>query len=372
MSIAIVPYAARHVPAVSDFNKRLRAAGAAEDLVFYEDPVPRYLPKTNGSAIYQEFFLALEGDVVRGGYALKHQDFFFGGEVRSIGYYHHVLSEGTINRAYSSTGILALRDALSRQPLLYCLGMDGYDKPLPRMLRALRWTDCLTPFYFRVAHPRAFLRQIEAARHGRWRRALLDFAAVSGVGWIALKGAQRWKQMKVQRPRPYSVEEVVEFGDWADDVWRRAKASYSITAVRSAEALRTLYPPAEAHLIRLRIARGSKTLGWAVVSERRKNPRFGNLRVGSVVDCFAAPEDVLPVVRAAVWALEKRGMDVVVSNQSHEAWQRAFKDSGFFEGPSNFVFAASPKLSELLSPFAETKMRAHLIRADGDGLPRNF
>ncbi len=373
MPIAIVPYAARHAPAVRDFNERLRAAGAAEDLVFYEDPIPQYLPKRPGSTVYQEFFLAVEGDAVRGGYALKHQDFFFGGgDVRSIGYYHHILSEGAINRAYSRVGVLALRDALSRQPLLYCLGMDGYDKPLPRMLKALRWSDCLAPFFFRVVHPRAFLGQIEAARTGKWRRLLMDFAAISGAGWIALKGAQRWRQGKAERPRPYTVEEMAEFGGWADDVWRDARAGYSMTAVRSAEALRTLYPPAEAHLVRLRIVRGPQTIGWAVVAERRKNPKFGNLRVGSVVDCFAAPENALPVVRAGVWALEKRGMDVIVSNQSHAAWQSAFKDSGFFEGPSNFIFAASPKLSDLLSPFDETKARTHLTRADGDGLPRNF
>ncbi|MGH9604804.1 MAG: hypothetical protein ACRD3N_03795, partial [Terracidiphilus sp.] len=157
MPVTIVPYTARHMAAVRDFNERLRAAGAAEDLVFYEEPAPRYLPRRNGSTVCNEFFVAVEGDIVRAGYALKHQDFSFRGEVRSIACYHHVLSEGIINRAYSSAGVLALRDALSRQPLLYCLGMDGYDKPLPRMLKALRWNDYLAPFFFRVVHPRAFL-----------------------------------------------------------------------------------------------------------------------------------------------------------------------------------------------------------------------
>jgi hypothetical protein len=372
MSLAIVPYAACHAPAVKAFNERLRAAGAAEDLVFYEDPVPVYLPPRDGIAAYNEYFVALEGDTVRAGYALKHQDFLCDGEVRQIACYHHVLSEGAIDRAYSTAGVLALRDALARQPLLYCLGMDGYDRPLPRMLKTLRWSDYLVPFYFHVLHPQAFLKQIEVARQGTWRRWLMDFAAVSGAGWIALKGAQRWKQWRAGKPASYTVEEAVEFGDWADEVWRRARQEYSMAATRNAETLRALYPAAETHLIRLRVARGGKTLGWAVVGERRKNPKFGNLRVGSLIDCFAAPEDALPVVRAAVWALEGRGMDVVFSNQSHEAWQSAFKHSGFFEAASNFIFAASPKLSELLSPFAKAMARAHLTRADGDGLPRNF
>jgi hypothetical protein len=65
-------------------------------------------------------------------------------------------------------------------------------------------------------------------------------------------------------------------------------------------------------------------------------------------------------------------MDLILSNQSHAAWCRAFEHAGFLKAQSNFIFAASKKLSELLQPFEETRTRMHFTRADGDGLPRNF
>jgi hypothetical protein len=373
MAISIVPYAHHHVEAVRDFNQRLRAGGAGEDLVFYEDCTPRFLPRSAGSDLYNEFFVAVENGTVRAGYALKHQRFWFeDGQERSVGYYHHALSEGIVNKSFSGAGVLLLRDALARQPLLYCLGMDGYDKPLPKMLKLLGWTDYLIPFFFRVAHPAAFLKQVEAARQGKWRSFFMDLAALSGAGWLAFKGAQSWKQWRAPQPPPHSVEEVTDFGDWANRVWEQARGMYAMTAIRDAKTLRRLYPVTDSHLTRVRVSAGGAVAGWAVVGERRKNPKFGNLRVGSIIDCFAAPGYAPAVVRAAARALDGRRMDLITSNQSHELWRHAFRDSGFFEGPSNFIFAASPKLSALLAPFDRTRHRIHFTRADGDGLPRNY
>jgi hypothetical protein len=77
-------------------------------------------------------------------------------------------------------------------------------------------------------------------------------------------------------------------------------------------------------------------------------------------------------VRGATETLERQGFDLILSNQSHQAWGEAFKSAGYLPGPSNFLFAASKKLAELLAPFEETRPRMHLTRADGDGLPENF
>lgn len=372
MAIAVVPYAPEHVPAVKEFNRRLHAGGAEAHLSFYEDPIPRWLPKTADHELANEFFVAIEEGVVRGAYALKHERFSHGDSAFPAGCYHHSLSEGIVNKAYASVGVLLIRDALARQPLLYCLGMDGYENPLPKMLKLLGWSDCLVPFFFKVVHPGPFLKQMEALRETPWKSFLMDLGLVSGGGWLALKGLQGWKQWRVPKPEHSMVEEVPEFRAWADAVWEEARKFYALAAMRDAETLKRLYPAEDTHFTRLRVARGGKAVGWAVVGERRKSPRFGDLRVGSVVDCFAAPQNALPIVRAAARALERRGMDVIVSNQSHGAWRQAFRDSGFFEGPSNFIFAASRKLSERLAPFQETQSRIHFTRADGDGLPRNF
>jgi hypothetical protein len=136
--------------------------------------------------------------------------------------------------------------------------------------------------------------------------------------------------------------------------------------------LEVLYPRQETHLTRLIIKRNGGAIGWAIVGERRKDAKYGNLRVGSVVDCLALPGEMLAVVNRATETLASQGFDLILSNQSHEAWAAAFEAAGYHSGPSNFIFAASRKLGELLVPFEKVRSRMHMTRADGDGLPGNF
>jgi hypothetical protein len=182
----------------------------------------------------------------------------------------------------------------------------------------------------------------------------------------------------LRAPRSLDAEccEVASFeagdAESLQSLWEQARKTCSFTAVRDAGALRTLYPPAETHLTRIVMKRNGAAIGWAVVGERRKDAKYGNMRVGSVVDCFALPEELFSVVRGATQTLERQGFDLILSNQNHQAWGEAFKAAGYLPGPSNFIFAASKKLAELLAPFEEVSPRMHLTRADGDGLPGNF
>jgi hypothetical protein len=370
MAILIRPYQEQHEPAVRDFNQRLLAVGADKNLVFYTHSLPRWLPNSGDCDLYNEYFVALEGETVRGGYALKWQKFSFpDGSVRSLGYYHHPLSEGIIDRAYASVGGMLLRDALIRSPLLYCLGMDGYNHPLPQMLIRLGWSHCLVPFYFSVAHPFRFLRQMRAIRNSPLRRWLMDFAAFTGIGWAAWKVA---RALNDRSEAGLSCEAVEEFSEWADGLWEEAKSSCTLTAVRDSRTLRRLYPPSQQHLTRLRVRRSQQTIGWVVVGERRTDAKYGEMQVGSIVDCWALPGDESTVARAAINSLEMEGMDLIVSNQSHQAWGQALTDIGCLKAESNFVFAASKKLAEMLQPFEHTRLKMHFTRADGDGLPRNY
>ena len=373
MPIVIQPYLEQHEPAVQDFNARVRAGVSDPDLVFFRYAIPRWLPKVESRSVYNEYFLALDNGVVRGGYALKHQDFSFGdGNIRSVGYYHHPLSEGIVNQAYAAVGALLLRDAMQRAPLLYCLGMGGYDRPLPKMLVKLGWSHCALPFYFKIVHPYRFLRQMQALRGSPLRRILMDTAAFSGAGWLTAKALSTLKGMRALSDRPFAALNVDQFSDWVDPLWRQSRNICAMTAVRDREVLSVLYPAAESNFTRIRVSRDGADVGWAVVGERRKDAKYGSMKVGSIVDCWAAPNHALAVVGAAVRALEQRGMDLIVSNQSHAAWCRAFESAGFLQAESNFIFAASKKLSELLHPFEENKSQIHFTRADGDGLPANF
>lgn len=376
MAISIQPYRQEYEPAVEEFNRRLQRLSGDPDLVFSKTAIPRWLPPTNHNPVWNEFFVAVEGSSVRGAYGLKQEMVVIRGKgMHRVACYHHPLSEGIIDRSYASVGVLLARDALARQPLLYALGMGGYERPLPKMLKALGFSLTPIPFYFRVMHPARFLREMQALRQARWRAVLMNIAAATGTGWLAIRSAQAVAMLR-GRPRDFiadfAVAEVVEFSEWADDLWNQVRDTVSFAAVRDANTLRLLYPPHVTNVRRLRVSRNGVAIGWAIVGERRKDPKFGQMRVGSIVDCWASPENAAAVVHGATQALEKDGVDLIVSNQSHYVWCRAFERAGFLKGPSTFIFAASKKLTELLQPVEQNRPSFHITRADGDGLPANF
>ena len=367
MAVTIVPYSEKHVAAVKAFNQRLQAGGAPSDYVFSESPVSSWLPKVHAAPVYNEFYLAVEDAAVRGTYAVKYQQFSFGGETRPVAYYHHPLSEGLVEKRFAHVGLQMLMNVVRANPMIYALGMGGLERPLPRMLAALKWRLYTVPFYFLVNRPANFLRELQRLRQSRLRRLAMDVAAGTGVGWLALKAGHAAKcRLRGWQP---AAEVVSEFDDWADDVWEECQALYAMVAVRDGVSLRTLYPASNQNVIRLRVSVGSSA-AWAVVADtqKREHPEYGNLRVGTILDGLARPGDAPAVIAAATRLLVDRGVDVITSNQSHAAWSRALDACGYFSGPSNFIFAASRMLSEWLQPFESTIVRTHFNRGDGDNL----
>ena len=75
----------------------------------------------------------------------------------------------------------------------------------------------------------------------------------------------------------------------------------------------------------------------------------------------------LAVVCAATRYLRAQNVDLIVSNQSHAAWGVGFRRAGFFRGPSNFIFAVSRDLADLLDRKGVRNDALHVNRGDGDG-----
>jgi hypothetical protein len=351
MPLQILPYAQQDVPAVREFNQRLRAGGfTADHEQFPETPDPGWMPAL-------ELFLAVEDSTVRGGYILRRQSFSASGAEVSAAHYRLPLSEGVINRSYAMLGLRMVRDALSRESRLYAIGMAGWDKPLPQMLRRLGWRMCTVPFHFHVVHPGRFLRHIRAIRTSPLRRAVLDAAAFTGAGWLGMKALGLARRLP-----PAPVELAPAFSPWADDVWDRSRPAYGLLAQRNAATLDQLYPPSDPRFLRVRAAGG-----WAVVldTQMQDHQQFGDLRVGTIVDCLAPPESAGAIVRAAASLLQERGVDLIVSNQMHAAWSRALTDSGFRDGPSNYLLALSPAFVEASGGANHDQL--HFNRGDGDG-----
>jgi hypothetical protein len=336
---------------VRRFNQRLDAGGADPEMRFPETPAP-------GLMEGMDLWLAVEDDEVRGGYMLRRQSFSFGGEAHPVAHYRLPLSEGLVNRAYAGLAVRLVRDALSREAGLYALGMGGWEKPLPQMLKRLNWRMAAVPFYFKTPHPYRFLRQIRALRSSALRRLVCDAAAFSGAGWLALR------LVGVAEPTvgPGPLEMPPSFTGWADAVWERCRARYAMAAVRDAATLDRLYPPSDPRFLRIRTAGG-----WALLLDTamRGHKQFGDLRVGTIVDCLAPPEDAAVVVRSAARTLEERGVDLIVSNQLHHVWSSALAAAGFRQAPTNFLIALSPALAARLEGRAEQEI--HMNRGDGDG-----
>lgn len=368
MPITIVEFDATMTGEVVRFNQRLAAAGV--DVRFPTSPLSPWLPKTDGRKLFEEHFLALdESAAVRGGYVLKHQEFHVGDKIVLLGFYHAPLSEGIVDKAYGNVGLKMLLDALRRQPLLYCLGMGGLDQPLPRMLAGLRWTLTEVPFYFRVVRPFGFLRNIAPLRRSLPKRILCDLLAFSGLGWLGIQAIHAARSRRFRLDRGLEAEAVDEFGPWADALWEAGKREYGMSAVRDGQSLSLLYPRGRQRFLRLRVWRAGQVIGWAVClnTPMAGDRFFGNMRLGSIVDCFAVPGCAAGVIASATGFLRRQGVDLIVSNQLHAAWGKALADAGCLRGPSNFIFATSKALTGLLESSGVSAGIIHQNRGDGDG-----
>ncbi len=364
MTIRVEPYDPSHIEAVRAFNQRLATGGVPDQ--FPETPVPRWLPRVGNRSVYEEYFVAMEDRDARGGYVLKHQRFQVRGEEMTIGHYRFPLAEGTTSPRHAPVGAQLLFDCLRRHPLVYSLGIGGEDESHAKVLKAAGWITWLVPFYFRVLRPGRFLRNIRPLRRTQWRALACDLAALTGLGALALLSYQR---LRTRQTAPVDYVAVPRFDTWVDHVWAAGKTRFDLVAVRDTETLDVLYPARRAKFIRLRVRAAGEDVGWAVClcTPMHENKYFGNMQLGSLVDCFAAPGQERSVVEAAVTELRRRCADIVVTNQSHSAWCVALEQGGFLRGPSNFLFAASRQLASRLQPFESVREAIHLTRGDGHG-----
>ncbi|PYV45148.1 MAG: hypothetical protein DMG06_03615 [Acidobacteria bacterium] len=366
MSVIIQPYTEEVTESVVEFNRRVSPANVPFQVP--ETPVAPWLPTVDGRKIYQEIFLAVEEGCVRGAYTFKHQEFSVGGCIREIGMCRMPISEGVVDKRYGRVGVMLVSDALRRQPLLYGLGMGSFDAVITRMVQAMGFRLRVIPFFFKVRNGFQFLKNIQYLKTTRFRQFLFDAAAYSGLGWA---GASMADALLTRNGHGEIVtaEQVGEFSAWADEVWDRCKDAYSMVAVRDASVLKILYPSDDLRFIRLKIIEGQRVAGWAVLLDTMMSDSkyFGNMRVGSIVDCLALPEDANKVIAVAARLLERRGVDLLLSNQSHPGWGRALKRAGFINGPSNFLFVTSKPLTKLLDEIDPKGNGIHLNRGDGDG-----
>lgn len=369
MAIRIVPHESRWTDAVHAFNLRMREGRSPWG--FYPHPECEWLPRRPDSTVWREFHLAVEDDqLVRGGYALKPQRWLIRGSAETVTDWQGPFSEGAYDAKFAALGLRMVRDMLKKRPLLYSWGHGGEEEPLVQMLRKMGWLMHETPLCVRVARPFRFLREARYLRRSRSRRVALDAAAFTGLGSAGVRVLALATRLRNPGRIDGIADIVEEFGPWADEVWAACKDDYLAIAIRDSATMNTLlprvgWPP----VIRLAVRVDDRIAGWAVVMDTamKDDRRFGDLRVGSIVDCLARPADAGAVVGAAWRFLRARGVDVVVSNQADPRWIRGFAQNGFAVVPRKRIFAASPELAQKVGDMGEAANALHLTNLDGHG-----
>jgi hypothetical protein len=370
MAIGVAPYRSEHEPKVRAFNARMAASGASWK--FYESAAPKWLPGGPGANLRREYFVAVDdsGDV-RGAYCLKFQSFLCRGQATAIASVQGPVSEGLINQRFGLLAVQMIRDMLRRQPRLFVWG--GSER-LSDVLDRLGWRQFQTPFLIRFVKVNRFLRLNGVLRRSGRARTALDILAATGLAAIGVRLLQFGRRVVTggRRAPLLDVNEVARFGPWADAVWQAAKHHYEFIAVRDCETMNSLLPASgwpEARI--LRMDDGAQTIGWAAVRDTQflRDDRFGDLRVGAIIDSLALPGQERSVVRAAARFLERRGVDIVVTHYASSRWVAACKACGFFARAGRRPFIVSPALYETIQGVDVGAL--HLTALDGDG-PHGF
>jgi hypothetical protein len=360
MPITIEPYRVEFIERVLDFNSRLLQKGYTD----FRLPTD---PRTLGAGF--EGWLALDQGVVRGGYLLRKEVFSIKGKLHTVGFYNLSLSESVIDRSFYGVGVKMVLNAIKTQAKLFALGMGGLHRPLPNMLRGLGWSLHSVPFFFYCVRPNRVLRNLTSYRANPWWRILMDFAANTGVATVGLSLARVVMPGRATRIYEPEVDIASEFGSWADRLWEITNEEFGMIRSRTSAELNRMYPSSLQRIVRLKISYQHTVVGWTVVrlTKMHGHKQFGDLHVGTIVDCLAVPSYRHCVALGATRLLKQMGVDLIISNQSHRAWHGTLKDIGFLQGPSNYVFAGSKELSRLVDSLKMSLDEIHMSRGDGDG-----
>ena len=370
MAIQVVPHAKKYSTAVEAFNRRMHDGGSKWG--FYTDPTPDWIPRSCHSRTWREYHLAVDDDAnVRGGYALKPQDWLINGETQLVTDWQGPFTEAAIDVKYSPLMLKLFRTMLKDHPLLFSLGHGGTEEPIIDLLEKMKWDLHAIPFSFSVLKPFRFARLNNYLRTTPLKRLALDLLAYSGLAYVGLKLMSPGRLRKGQETE---TEVVPEFGVWADELWERNRSKYSCLAVRDSEMMNALMPKAGwPGGTRLKISRAGEVIGWSIVHDKKMSddPRFGSLHVGLITDCFSDPDDAASVIQASHDYLASQNVDMIYANLSHSAWIQATRDCGYLVLENRRIFAVSPALREKLEPYEETSKGLHLTNMDGHG-PHGF
>ncbi|MGB0103120.1 MAG: hypothetical protein WBP51_02860 [Candidatus Sulfotelmatobacter sp.] len=371
MTLRLEPYTAGHIRQVRDFNERLRQGGVDAGFLLPESTSAQepadLLEKRPGAPFVKRQFLALEDDHVRGGFLLQEQPCVIAGEARWCANIQMPISEGLIDRKFSYVATRMLQILLRAHPFVFAVGMGHLEAPFARFLSAMKWRVALVPFRFFVFRPARFLLEIQRLHTSTVRSIAANVGAWSGLGASVILAAQRLRRRHAADLIP---DRIYRWEDQTSSLWSQYRAGCSFAAARDGETLPFFLDLTDRRLSAYRLTdRGGTLRGWIVlqVTAMDENQHFGSLRVATLLDGVCAPMFERAAVGAATACARDQGADVILLNQQHRHWIMASDENGFWKGPSNYVLATSPRLTEQIGAVDPEFTKVHISRSDGDG-----
>jgi len=362
MPLRFETFVERHLPAVREFNQRMTAGHAASDFLLPTGVEAARTPA--GDPIQWTRYVVLDGDAVRGGLLAMEQPGWLNGHTACALNFQSPLSEGIVDPRYSVVAMQMVKFMQKQADAVFMVGMGAIDRPLPKLLLAAGWSVRPVPFLFRVHRAGKLLRELRMLHNSPVKRVGASVARFTGLGSLALA----FKQHRAAKADG-TIRQVNEWGDWADEIWQRCRDGCSFAVMRDRRTLASLYPASDSNLRIYVIERIKQPVGWsACLNTRLENHRhFGDLQVGSILDCLAEPGAMATTAILTDGELATQGADLVLVNHSHKVWVEAFGSAGFLSGPSNYMLAISKKLTEAVRTVPDGDNRIHVTRGDGDG-----
>ncbi len=375
-NLQFVPLSQPLVQACEGFNERLRQGGIVDE--YFSSRPNRDRGEGPPTAMEAERYIGVDdGGQVHGAYILRWQFLWLRGERFLGACYGHPVSEGIINKQYAMMGVSILRDALKRCEYLHMLGASGRNGSAFRVAQHAGWQIEDVPFLFRVIQGGKFLRRLPQMQRSGGRRLLATVGGTTGLAGIAsglLHGGSAIWNRGGPSLRPASnvtVEEVTSLAGAADEVWGRANSQYAFCVVRDGAHVDPSFPVDRADLHRLVVRHQGSVVGWSVVMTEglsRLRNYLGEVVPGLIVDAFGDTAYAPEIVRATTLYLADRGVDVVITNTSHNHWIAGYKGAGFLTWRSQYPLLVSKSLAHRIGDFPAIMPQTHMSRGDGDGV----
>ena len=351
LGLRIVRYAPEHNAAIERLNERFAAAGSSHRM-----HREREVSSRADKRPFERLFLAHRNGEVHGGAYLRESDVMVGGHSIRAGWVKYPISESLINKDMSAVPGALMFHLLREQPRLMAVGMGGRTGQFAQLLERLKWTSDVVPTFVLPVHTGRVLKELPHLQRSALRRAVAMTARMTGAAALASGILPLLTRARIARmTHGYRADLQAELAkDAVETIWRSADSLYAFCAVRDEYWLRHCYPRSAASVSRLLVTKADVPVGWAALQSLDLrapgvDSPYGALRVGLILDVFAAPVHAAAVIAYATAALLDQDPDLLMLRHSHTEWRSAARQAGYLEAPPSFLFARSPTMQGLLS-----------------------